>query len=59
MIYKEYKKLTWQGPAKVTAVDGVKIRIVHDGYAKTIHKSKVMDDYRQQFLPVEFVKLTR
>ena len=48
VIYKEDKKLTWQGLAKATSVDGVKIRIVHDSYVQTIHKSLLPSTRRKQ-----------
>ena len=41
-IYKEDGKTKWSGPAKIISIDNIKIKVSHDGYARTVHKSKVM-----------------
>ena len=42
VIYKEDGKTKWSGPAKIISIDNVKVKVNHDGYARTVHKSKVM-----------------
>ena len=42
VIYKEDGKTKWSGPAKIISIDSVKIKVNHDGYARTLHKSEVM-----------------
>ena len=34
ILYKEEKSAKWQGPARITSIDGVKIRVIHDDMRK-------------------------
>ena len=42
VFYKEEGKDRWAGPAKVTGVEGNKVRVIHSGYDRTVPKCRVM-----------------
>ena len=42
MLYKEEGKERWAGPAKVTGIEGNKVRVIDSGYNRTVPKCRVM-----------------
>ena len=36
VLFKEIEKGRWSGPAKVTGMEGNKVRIIHAGYDRTV-----------------------
>ena len=54
MIFKEEGKEKWSGPAKVTSTEGNKIRIVHNGYERTVPACNVMPYNQERYVIEEF-----
>ena len=48
VFYKEEGKDRWAGPAKVTGVEGNKVRVIHSGYDRTVPKCRVMPAEERQ-----------
>ena len=48
VLYKENDKTRWSGPAKVTGMEGNKVRIIHAGYDRTVPTCRVMP-YKDEF----------
>ena len=42
VLFKENDKGRWSGPAKVTGMEGNKVRIIHAGYDRTVPTCRVM-----------------
>ena len=41
VLYMEPGNNKWSGPAKVTGVEGTKVRIIHCGYDRTVPNCRV------------------
>ena len=42
VLFKEESKNRWSGPAKVTGMEGNKVRIIHSGYDRTVPACRVI-----------------
>lgn len=41
VLFKEVNTEKWSGPARVTGIDGSKVRVNYAGYERTVHKARV------------------
>ena len=49
VLFKEEQTNRWSGPAKVTGVEGNKVRVIHSGYDRTIPKCRVQPYESKRF----------
>ena len=56
VLFKEDGKSRWSGPAHVTGMEGSKVRLVQDGYDRTVHACRVMPYKDDRFVVDENVE---
>ena len=54
VIFKEEGKEKWSGPAKVTSTEGSKVRVVHNGYDRTVPACNVVPYNQERYIVEEF-----